>query len=817
MAFESTLEITLKKLREEYATKLPEGIASIEQAWDVLSKTWQVDNLNTFHARVHKIAGAAGSFGFSELSHAARELEVFLQQLQHRTTEATEIEITDIKQYLKAMRSAAKLPDKEESGVKSERNQVAGRLIYLVDDDNELASFLELQLKHHGYDVRIFNAVDDVPQAVRKKAPNALLMDIMLSEDDLAGPRMIYNIQRRRANPLPVIFMSARVDMKARLASVRANGDAYFTKPVDVEAMIMVMDRLTRLPNPDPYRVLIVDDTGRYAEQYASKLREADIQVKTLHKPMQFMNALDVFSPMLIMIHTKLSAGMSGLELALIIQQHNRYEHPPILFFADEFDDIAQQAALRGIGEDFITHDIDIDVLVAKVTHRIKQSQALKTVEPITVQSASRAQRDRLTGLYRRKYMLDQVEIASKSSEYENRPCLLYIKLDNYSGIDKILGLSATEAVLIETARFLKNQVKNQELVARVSDSVFVILTLNRPLNNVKALAELIRTTLENHVIEAEDERVLSTCSIGISLCQTQHAEHPEIALEHAERACRMIKSKGGNKILLHDSALLQKQAQQQQSYWEQTIRLALEHNNFYLSYQPITHLHGESQHFYDVLLRMPNPETDESEYIAPNVFLPRAEETGQITDIDRWVAKESIINLMREHYKGQRLNFFIRISGASMLDDSFIPWLQECLRVAEIALDTLIFDLSQITLQEHLKEAQHFTQVLKKMGCRIALSHYDGQGASKQLLKLLQPHFIKLEAPLIKGLKSASEEEIQKLETLVSEAHEHQCLVIAPFVEDIASLNRLWQSRVDYTAGQFVESPTSHLDYDFD
>jgi len=376
---EGTLEETLKLLRSEYAAKLPEALAAIDALWASLQQQWQDDKLDEFHARVHRLAGAGGSFGFTHLSAAARSLELYVQELRHRTALASPDELLHIGQALDAIKLAANAPSSDEplsreADTRPRPSAPAGKLIYLVDDDNDLAQYLALQLQHRGYQVTVFNRVDVLPAAVRRRPPDALLMDIMLTEDDLAGPRIIYNIQRHRPEPLPVVFMSARTDMKARLASVRAHGRAYFTKPVDIPALIAKLDKLTQGVPPGPYQVLIVDDAGMLAERYVRWLREAAVQVKVLDKPMQFMTALGKFVPMLILINAQLSSGLTGLELASIIQQQTEYEAIPIIFFSAEPDEATRAAVLRGLAEDFLVEPVTADFLVATVLHRIKKA-----------------------------------------------------------------------------------------------------------------------------------------------------------------------------------------------------------------------------------------------------------------------------------------------------------------------------------------------------------------------------------------------------------------------------------------------------------
>ncbi len=827
-----TLDQSLQALRTKYAEKLPRVLSQIDDLWAALNLQWQVERLDELHARIHKVAGSAGSFGFNELSRVARELEIFLQDLQRRTTPANEVERKHISTHLSAFHQAAQQnppttpshhPEVISAASAFASTPISGKLIYLVDDDTELSDYLALQIRQSGFEVKVFNQVDYLPDAVRQRVPDVLLMDIMLAEDDLAGPRIIFNLQKHRQHPPPVVFMSARVDMKARLASVRAGGHAYFTKPININALIHKLMELAHPLENDTLRVLIVDDSGDYAEDFTATLHDEGIQVKTLLKPLQMTQAMDKFAPQLVLINQHLP-GLNGVELAQIILQQEAYQQLPVILFSEEFNPDLQRACRQGIAQDYITTQIEPAYLAALVQHRILQAQRLQVHQhqedkhQLNTGETNHLNKDRLTGLYKRKYLLDKIEIVAKQQEEdEHSSCLLYIKLDNYRDLDRAMGLTATEALVVETARFLQTQIQTEEVLSRLSDDTFMILTRHRSLNNVRALAELIRTTLENHVTEADDgEHILSTCTVGLSLCHQSHIKNPEQALLEAENACVLGQSKaGGNRVSLHQSAMAEKREQQHHEHWRQTIELALEYNTFFLVFQPITHLHGDTKTLYDVLLRLQNPDKNADD-ILPTCFLPIAEDTGQLKAIDRWVIKTAIVTLMREYKKNYPVTFIVRLSEISVLDDSLLGWLNDSLRLVSFPHEHLLFDIPKMLAHKHLKRVQDFIKEIKALGCGLVLSHIDEQSHSQQLLHVLQPDFIKLDNDLIHALANSENTIQDSLLSLVQEVHEQHKLVIAPFVENMQCLNKLWQCEIDYIEGHFVEAPEKHLNYDF-
>ncbi|MCP4697478.1 MAG: response regulator, partial [Gammaproteobacteria bacterium] len=118
------------------------------------------------------------------------------------------------------------------------RRQAHGNLVYLVENDNYMADFLASQLNKWGYEICVFGNLQGLSQAIKQHPPSALVMDVMLTVEKPAGVKALLSIQKDRDKPLPAIFISANNTNKARTAAISANGDAFFTKPFDIKALV---------------------------------------------------------------------------------------------------------------------------------------------------------------------------------------------------------------------------------------------------------------------------------------------------------------------------------------------------------------------------------------------------------------------------------------------------------------------------------------------------------------------------------------------------------------------------------------------------
>ncbi|MCP4695333.1 MAG: EAL domain-containing protein, partial [Gammaproteobacteria bacterium] len=592
---------------------------------------------------------------------------------------------------------------------------------------------------------------------------------------------------------------------KARTAAISANGDAFFTKPFDIKALVEKLRELTLVEAPETYRVLIIDDTGKYAFRYATILQQAGMNVKVLSEPMRIMETLDKFPPALALINTQFQ-NLSGLELAMLIRQQEKYVQLPMVFFAQQFDQTLRRAVMQGVGDDYLNESVSSGQLVETVVSRIQSAEQRND------RQGKSEHRDWRSGLYNRKYFLVQLELANKRTDAAHPPAVMHISLDNYRGLSKIMGLTVTDAVVMDTARLLQEQINKQDLLARYDDSVFVILSYNRSLENVQSLAESIRASLEQHVVKLSGQSIVSTCSIGAAI-YNKKVSHLKQLLADAESVCHNAGNEGGNRVCFHNYVQAKHLEEEHQSYWHEVILLALKNDTFYLVYQPIANLHGQARSYYDILLRLHGDQGEEG--ILATKFLSIAEQSKLILQVDRWVIKQATASLAEQYRNGQRPHFFIRISRASLSDDTLLPWIQERLTELDIPSNAIVFDISQTAIHECLEDAQRFVSGIKKAGCSFALRDFDDEPQAYRLLKLLDVDFIKVQRDLVLGLTDNTDNS-EAIQAIVENSHKQSKTVIAPFVENANSLNLLWCHQVDYIVGHFVQAPCQRLDYDF-
>lgn len=389
-------------LRREFAERLPAQRKQIESLWTVLMEQhWHETSLQALLHVVHKMAGSALSLGYETLGKTARELEIALKQLQSiPLVELTPQDDARLHQLLHNLLKHTNAPRLD--GIRSEtelENSLkngetlhttrAEMLVYLVEDDATQADELGAQIRYFGYQVHTFNDLSAARAALQHTIPAAILMDMIFPEGDAAGAEALINFDGELAEKTAIVFISVRDDLLARLQAVRAGGKAYFTKPINVGALIDTLDYLTVGETQPPFRVLIVDDSAVQANINAMHLKKAGIQTHIVTEPLNALAPLNDFNPDLILLDLYMPE-CSGLELARAIRQIESFVSIPIVYLSAETDRDKQLAAVGLGGDDFLTKPIKPAHLVSAVSSRVERYRQMRNLMV----------RDSLTGLF---------------------------------------------------------------------------------------------------------------------------------------------------------------------------------------------------------------------------------------------------------------------------------------------------------------------------------------------------------------------------------------------------------------------------------
>ncbi|MEE4250255.1 MAG: PAS domain-containing protein [Alcanivoracaceae bacterium] len=382
----SSVSDALRDLQRQFVVTLPSRIAALHAQYQKLNlSSWQTAEVRILHHQLHSLIGSAGTFGMQSLSVAARQVETQLKTIVDIEAApdadawgAIGAELTRIEQlahsridtgggYLEPSR-AEPCPER-------------APIVHLVEDDPEQADYLSRALRDDGYQVRVFTALDDFRSAQATAGrPDAIVLDMVFPESESGGIKLLNELKAEQACCPPVVFVSMRDDLDARLAAYRAGASCYLLKPVAPIVLIDLLNTLTgRIPQV-PYRVLLVDDDPLLLQAEAAMLRAAGMVVQAVSQPRDTLDMLDSFIPDVVVLDVYMPE-VSGPELAAIIRERDNYLSLPILFLSAETDMSLQLQALSLGGDDFLVKPVQAEHLISAVTARARRSRQNAAVQ----------------------------------------------------------------------------------------------------------------------------------------------------------------------------------------------------------------------------------------------------------------------------------------------------------------------------------------------------------------------------------------------------------------------------------------------------
>ncbi|MFO1433574.1 MAG: EAL domain-containing protein [Candidatus Competibacteraceae bacterium] len=427
-----------------------------------------------------------------------------------------------------------------------------------------------------------------------------------------------------------------------------------------------------------------------------------------------------------------------------------------------------------------------------------------------TLQIEEPRTRDLLTGLYHRKFFIDQLNKLCNSPQGPSG-AVLYILLTDYRAISKRTGLDAVDQLAGDIAKLLQQVVSLREVVARFADAVFTIYTPESMVDGVLKLAERLSTAIRVHTTQAVQGLINTTSAIGICLIEKTYENASQI-ISLADQACDSARQAGGNQVQLYTPPVPRTGAVRQEAEIMAQIREAVSRERMQLLYQPIASFQGDSTERYKASLRILG---EDAKPLAMTLLAPVAEKRGLMGPLDKWAILKALEALAER--EGRATKLFIHLSQNSMLQKDFCKWLEKRLQDTGLSGGTLVIEVTEEYAETYFQETKALREQLQAIGCGFTISQFGNRANSEHILTKLAPEYIKLDSDLIEQIvRSKNEASRQALAAITEKARQMKTLVIAANIASAPQMASIWQFGVTLVQGDMVQEASPHMDFDF-
>jgi diguanylate cyclase (GGDEF)-like protein/PAS domain S-box-containing protein len=359
------------------------------------------------------------------------------------------------------------------------------------------------------------------------------------------------------------------------------------------------------------------------------------------------------------------------------------------------------------------------------------------------------AHHDALTNLPNRMLLMERLSHAlAHAHRHGQRVAVMFLDLDRFKNINDTLGHTAGDQLLKSVAERLSECVREDDTVARLGGDEFVmILEEVSNIQDVAGVAQKLINALERPVM-LERQEVFATTSIGISI-YPDDGDSAEILIKHADTAMYRAKEQGRNNCQFYTADMNERALER--LTMENSLRHALERNEFMLYYQPQVDLRTRGITGMEALLRWQHPDFG---LVSPARFIPIAEETGLIVPIGEWVLRAACFQNKAWQDAGMpRLHVAVNLSARQFKQPNLVNVVSQVLADSGLEPRYLELEITESIAMEHAEETIARLNELKAMGVTISMDDFGTGHSSLSYLKRFPIDTLKIDRSFVQDV----------------------------------------------------------------
>jgi len=472
----------------------------------------------------------------------------------------------------------------------------------------------------------------------------------------------------------------------------------------------------------------------------------------------------------------------------------------PIIVLTGNDDHALALLAVKAGAQDFLFKGkLDRELLIRSMQYSIERKRYQEQLE-------HQANYDVLTGLPNRNLLQDRLKRAVFAQRDARPIAVVFIDLDHFKFINDSLGHTQGDKLLAIIAERLASIVREGDTVARLGGDEFVLVLNDQNKEDVifRAMQRVLNKVSEPMTIDGQELYI--TCSAGVSLYPAD-APDVETLLKNADVAMYRAKEHGRNNFQFYTPEM--NDLANERLALEHSLRRALERNELLLHYQPKVNLETGMIVGAEALLRWQHPEWG---LIAPERFIPIAEETGLIVQIGAWVIRTACNQARLWQDAGlPPVIMSVNLSARQFRQESFVKEVTQILHETGLKPEQLEMELTESMLMHNANAAISILGGLKSLGVRLSLDDFGTGYSSLSYLSRLPIDTLKIDRSFVQHIGDQDECDNGILaQAIISLGHSLNLTVIAEGVETGEQLKFLKAHQCDEVQGFYFCKPTA-------
>lgn len=411
---------------------------------------------------------------------------------------------------------------------------------------------------------------------------------------------------------------------------------------------------------------------------------------------------------------------------------------------------------------------------------------------------------DKLTGLPNRTLLSELVNAAITKTMHTNQKlAIFFIDLDRFKMVNDSLGHNIGDKLLQQVADRLSSVVRMNDIVSRLGGDEFIIVLQDlHEQEEARQIAMHLISSI-NKPFWVEDNELYINASIGICMYPI-HGGDFDTLLKHADLAMYQAKLQKGGYQFFNESIL---STFLRKLDLENELRWAIFRNQLTLHYQPQVNALTGSMEGMEALLRWNHPTLGS---VPPAEFIPIAEETGVIMEIDKWVLKEVCAQLNRWLTASLAVPAIaVNLSARQFLTPDLATSIRDI--VIETCCDPqqIVIEITESSSMHDMESVLHILREIKSFGFQIAIDDFGKGYSALGYMKLFPIDILKIDKSFVQELTSDSKS-LVITKAIIDMSHGMKLRVIAEGVETMEQMECLQTMKCDLVQGYVIDRPMS-------
>ncbi len=378
---------------------------------------------------------------------------------------------------------------------------------------------------------------------------------------------------------------------------------------------------------------------------------------------------------------------------------------------------------------------------------------------------------------------------------------LLFVDLDGFKAVNDRHGHAAGDEVLRVVADRLRAILRSGDVVCRLGGDEFVVLV--EQVADERELVDLAGRLLEavSGPIHADGLDLRVGASIGIAVSRDAAVDADALFAE-ADAAAYRAKARGRGRAELFDESLRAQLSAHAEL--EAALAAALDAGELEVHYQPVVDVATGRLEGYEALARWYRPGVG---MVPPGEFIPVAESSNLICDVDRWVLHEATRQVARwraEDPSATDLTVAVNVSGRHLADPRVVQDVTDALLASGLPAGLLVVEVTETVLVNEPSAFGHLV-ALRELGVAVAIDDFGTGYTSIGQLATMPVDTLKIDRSFV---ASAGSGHAELVALVIRAAHTFGLTVVAEGIEEEGQLAWLRAQGCDFAQGYLLSRP---------